>query len=180
MLIAQEKKKKNLAEYILYMWQVEDFIRACNFDMKQITEQRILPLSNNKEEEKKLYDWYENLLLMMQNESIREKGHLQILKNNVAELTDIHNRLLFNKNGKYLSLYTTAQQTLEEFRLKSKQGNNTSDVEVALTALYTVLMLKIGGKTVSKDTLQAIQPFSQLLAFLSATYNKEQKELLQQ
>lgn len=180
MLIAQKKKKENLAEYILYMWQVEDFIRACDFDMNLIVEQRITALSKTKERERKLYDWYENLLLMMQNENIREQGHLQILKNNVAELSDIHNRLLMNRDGKYTSLYTTAKQTLEEFRLKSKQGDDTGDVEVALTALYAVLMLKVGGKNISRDTLQAIQPFSQILAFLSAIYNQEQKELLKQ
>ena len=33
MLIAQQKRKENIAEYLLYMWQVEDIIRAFNFDM---------------------------------------------------------------------------------------------------------------------------------------------------
>ena len=30
------KKKRNIAEYLLYMWQVEDLIRANNFDMDSI------------------------------------------------------------------------------------------------------------------------------------------------
>jgi len=38
MIIAQEKKKTNLAEYILYMWQVEDIIRAYQFDITKIEE----------------------------------------------------------------------------------------------------------------------------------------------
>ena len=29
MFVAQELKKKSIAEYLLYMWQVEDIIRAC-------------------------------------------------------------------------------------------------------------------------------------------------------
>ena len=28
MFVAQELKKKSIAEYLLYMWQVEDIIRA--------------------------------------------------------------------------------------------------------------------------------------------------------
>ena len=33
MIIARRKRKENIAEYLLYMWQVEDLIRANNFDM---------------------------------------------------------------------------------------------------------------------------------------------------
>ena len=33
MYISQQLKKKNIAEYLLYMWQVEDMLRASNFDM---------------------------------------------------------------------------------------------------------------------------------------------------
>ncbi|MDD7726011.1 MAG: DUF4924 family protein, partial [Bacteroidales bacterium] len=36
MLIAQKKRKENIVEYILYMWNVEDLIRANGLDMSQI------------------------------------------------------------------------------------------------------------------------------------------------
>ena len=36
MLIAREKKKNNIAEYILYMWQLEDMLRALKLDMEHI------------------------------------------------------------------------------------------------------------------------------------------------
>ncbi|WP_347164130.1 DUF4924 family protein, partial [Parabacteroides merdae] len=36
MIIARRKRKENIAEYLLYMWQVEDLIRANNFDMDSI------------------------------------------------------------------------------------------------------------------------------------------------
>ena len=32
MIIARQKRKENIAEYLLYMWQVEDLIRANKFD----------------------------------------------------------------------------------------------------------------------------------------------------
>ena len=34
MLISQQKRKENIAEYLLYMWQIEDLIRSfdCNID----------------------------------------------------------------------------------------------------------------------------------------------------
>jgi len=36
MFITQQKKKENIAKYILYMWQIEDVIRAYNFDIESI------------------------------------------------------------------------------------------------------------------------------------------------
>ena len=39
MIVANQKRKENIAEYLLYMWQVEDLIRASNFDMETIRKQ---------------------------------------------------------------------------------------------------------------------------------------------
>ena len=36
MIVARQKRKENIAEYLLYMWQVEDLIRANRFDMDAI------------------------------------------------------------------------------------------------------------------------------------------------
>ena len=38
MIVAEQKRKENVAEYILYMWQIEDTIRALDFDLTRITE----------------------------------------------------------------------------------------------------------------------------------------------
>ena len=37
MFIASQKKKENIAEYVLYMWQIEDIIRANNLNIESIT-----------------------------------------------------------------------------------------------------------------------------------------------
>ena len=36
MIIAQLKRKENIAEYLLYMWQIEDIIRANKLDIDLI------------------------------------------------------------------------------------------------------------------------------------------------
>ena len=36
MFIASQKRKENIAEYLLYMWQIEDMIRANNLDIDKI------------------------------------------------------------------------------------------------------------------------------------------------
>ena len=36
MIVASKKRKENIAEYLLYMWQIEDLIRANGLDMDKI------------------------------------------------------------------------------------------------------------------------------------------------
>ncbi|MBQ8009740.1 MAG: DUF4924 family protein, partial [Bacteroidaceae bacterium] len=41
MKTAEKLRKENLAEYLLYMWQIEDILRACRCDM-EVVKQHIL------------------------------------------------------------------------------------------------------------------------------------------
>lgn len=77
MFIASQKKKENIAEYILYMWQIEDLVRTCHFDMDLIRKQIISRFRLEEEKEKQLTEWYESIVDMMTTERIRDKGHLQ-------------------------------------------------------------------------------------------------------
>ena len=43
MYIASAKRKENIAEYLLYMWQIEDIIRAYGLDIEKIKESVIDP-----------------------------------------------------------------------------------------------------------------------------------------
>ena len=67
MLIAQEKEKTNIAEYILYMWQIEDIIRSHDFDLIQITDSVISKFNADKEVQYDMKLWYQNLIEQMMN-----------------------------------------------------------------------------------------------------------------
>ena len=41
--IAQAKRKENIAEYILYLWQLEDLLRALQFSPEAIYSQLVAP-----------------------------------------------------------------------------------------------------------------------------------------
>ena len=94
MIVANQKRKENIAEYLLYMWQVEDLIRASNFDMETIRKQVVDRYDQPAEVKEEIARWYEELIEMMRTEGVKEEGHIQLNKNVIIVLTDLHLRLL--------------------------------------------------------------------------------------
>ena len=119
MYISQQLKQQNIAEYLLYMWQIEDLIRANGFDMEKIRKSVIEPYPIAEEQKKALAVWYEDLINMMHDEGVMEKGHLQINKNIIIWLTDLHLRLLRSPKFPY---YSAAYYKALPFIVELRQG----------------------------------------------------------
>jgi len=98
MLIAQEIRKTNIAEYILYMWQVEDLLRACSFNPENIENKLVQRFKADEDISREIADWYKNLAMMMEKEHIQEKGHLQVLINLVNDLNEFHLKMVQVQN----------------------------------------------------------------------------------
>jgi hypothetical protein len=172
MLIAKHKKEENIAEYILYMWQIEDIIRAYNFNIDLIQQHLIDKFEQPENIRQEIRKWYENLIEMMLIENIQEKGHLQINKNTVDDLNDLHLELLQDpKEIQYNALFFKILPFLAEFRDKLQAGSEMDDIELALNALYGILLLRLQKKEITKETTQAIQQISTFLSALTAKYN---------
>ena len=169
MFEASKKRKENIAEYILYLYQVEDLIRAFNMDIGLISEKLIPAYRADVTTAGKISDWYNNLIVMMQKEGKKEKGHLQFLSNMIADLNDFHLKLKETEiESNYNSVFYAVSGLLAE--LKQKNPDAESDVQVALDGVYGYLILKIRNKEISDSTEDAIKRLSQWLGFLSALF----------
>lgn len=177
MLIAREKKKSNIAEYILYMWQVEDMLRGLGLDINRVNNELIARFQVDEKTAQEMYDWYDNLIEMMRMEKVEQTGHIQVLRNDVNELTELHFFLLHEVHDmRYQQIVSGAAMNLVEFRTKAGVGNEVSDVELALNALYGHLMLRLQKKEVSAQTLQAMEAFGKMISYLAARYKKMEEE----
>lgn len=170
MLVAQEKRKTNIAEYILYMWQVEDLLRACQFNAELIDAKLVSRFNADEQTAKVIAAWYNNLSLMMEKEHIREKGHLQVIINLISDLNEFHLKLIeTQKDERYLELYQINRDAIHEFIQKS--GNSVqSEVEACLNALYGVLMLKLKNIEITPQTSHTVEGFGRMIGHLSARY----------
>ncbi len=177
MLIAREKKKNNIAEYILYMWQLEDMLRALNLDIAQVDRHIVSGFRVSDETAAEIRAWYDNLIAMMKNEKVTEKGHIQPLVNTMNELTELHFFLLHEVHDpRYRQLVTMAAGNLVEFRGKAGVDDSVSDVELAMNALYGHWMLRLQKKPVNPETAAAMETFSKMIAYLAGRYKKMEEE----
>lgn len=173
MIIAQQKRKENICEYLLYMWQVEDLIRANHFDMEQIRQHVVSRYQQSDEVKEKIAVWYEELIDMMRSEGVMESGHIQLNKNVIISLTDLHLRLLKSpKEMVYGATYYKTLPYIVQLRAKSG-GTEVPEIETCFTALYGYLMLRMQGKEVSSETMEAIRQISSFLAMLTEKYRAD-------
>ena len=142
-------KKDNIAEYILYLWQLEDYLRA-------------FPEQADATEE--LHELNE----MMHREGIMDGGHLQLAQNALAEMEDLH-RALLEEDAMYRAalIRLTPQLNL----LKAKTDRPTmSDIEACLVLLYQIMLLRLQKREITPQTADVQQQATQVLQFLSKTY----------
>ncbi|MCU4163363.1 DUF4924 family protein [Carboxylicivirga caseinilyticus] len=175
MIVAREKKKENIIEYILYMWQIEDLIRANEVSMSNI-DKNIIPSYNQGEDKLlEIRDWWANLTEMMHLENKHTSGHLQININTVNEVNHLHLQLMKAPNEvAYQHLFNSVLPTIKEFDQKSGQ-KLANDVEICLTAIYSTFLLKLKKQTVSPETELAIKAISKFLATLAKKYKENEK-----
>ena len=67
MQIAKQKLNENIAEYILYMYQIEDVIRAYQFDVDAIIERYVEPQMPDSSFINQYRSWYKDLVNQMKN-----------------------------------------------------------------------------------------------------------------
>lgn len=148
-----KSKKDNIAEYILYLWQMEDYLRA---------------FPENADATPELHELNE----MMHREGIMEGGHLTLAQNALNELEDLHAEIL-NEDAMYRAAIMRLQPSLN--LLKAKTDRPTmSDIEACLLLLYQIMLLRLQKREITPETASVQQQATQILTFLSKTYYANQ------
>src|SRR5690554_107492 len=139
MLNAQQLRKENIAEYILYLYQIEDLIRAFHLDLDLINDKLIKNYQADDQTSREISTWYENLVVMMEKEGRQQSGHLQFLENLVKDLHEFHLRLM-NEDvvPEYSNTYKSVKGIINE--LRQKNANADSDVQAAIDGIYGYLL----------------------------------------
>ena len=179
MFISQQLRKKSIAEYVLYMWQVEDLIRAYGCSLSRIKNEYVSQFSDYTDEQRsELVDWYCDLIRMINQEGKREKGHLQINQIVVQDVSDLHAQLLqSSKFPFYNAEYYKVLPFIVE--LRNKGSKDVGEIETCLNALYGTMMLRLQKKPISPETAHAVKEITTFIGMLSDYYIKDRTEGLE-
>lgn len=179
MYIASARRKENIAEYLLYMWQIEDIIRAYGLDIEKIKAGVIDPQAQlDARQQQQLAEWYESLIDMMRREDVVSSGHLQLNKNVIVQLVQLHSALLKDPRfPEYTRRFYEALPYIVELRSKSGEDRK-GEIETCFNALYGMLMLRLKKREVSKETMDAIDKISRFIALLSHYFHLDENEQL--
>ena len=173
MIVAQKLREQNISAYIIYMFQVEDIIRAYGLDLDRICNEYLTKFQYTKEQIDDQRDWYAGLIRMMQEEGVQENGHVQVVKNTLLLMYDRHQELLADpKQPFYSAAYYKALPYIVELRSKG-MNKEKNEIENCVDALYGATLLKMQGRELTDETKQALQPISHLLEMLSKLYSPE-------
>lgn len=193
MFIANQLKTKNRAEYLLYLWQVEDVMRAYNCDADRISSEYLSRFNASEAQLNEAREWYANLCEMMRSEGVKEKGHLQICKNILQELSELNAQLLASQKFPYFrEMYFKVLPYIVELRRKqqasaeaTQTGSSaaaqpeavaqTPELETCFNLLYGVMLLRLKKQTVSPETEKAVADVAQMLGTLSDYYFKNKE-----
>lgn len=175
MYIARAKRKENIAEYILYLWQLEDLLRALQMSPEAIYSQLAEPLPADAAGRQEAFLWYMELVNLLREEGKEQHGHLDHTLHLIADLQNLHLQLMKLPAGaRYRELYARLEPELP--RLRAVLGRNeTSDTELCFRALYAAMLYRIrgeGGQQAVADTVEYISP---AIAELASMYGKVER-----
>ncbi len=172
MLIAKRTLENNIAEHVIYMFQIEDLIRANKLDKDVLMDTIIKPQVQDENLQSQYDDWYKKLIAQMKREGVDKAGHVSEVNEILMELLMLHNTMLnIVKDKKYKESFEKALPSLKDFQAKSN-SSNINLIEIGFNALYSKVILKLKGQDISDATNEAFKSISEMLAYLAAYYKK--------
>jgi hypothetical protein len=172
MLIAREKFKTNIVEYILYMFHIEDVIRINKCNINELKKNIISRYNLPENQLNEITNWYTNLINQIQKDDIQESGHLSSVRELMFTLNDLHIQLLNTLDEeRYTEFYHWASDYIKELKAKMNKPELT-EIEVCLNGLYGFMLLKMKGDDITEETSEAMRLFSQMLRYLSKKYQE--------
>lgn len=178
MYTASQARRDNIAEYLLYMWLVEDMIRSNNLDSERMAATIVNRYPDLTETQRReMLQWYESLAEMMRREDVVHKGHLQMNRNLMSRLSELHQELLSDpEKNEYRQTFYKALPHIVELRSKTPEADRAGEIETCFNALYGLWMLRLQHKDITPATQQAMDVISAFMAQLAHEFALDEQE----
>lgn len=184
--IARRLRQENIAEYILYLWQLEDLLRSLQFSPQAIYSQFVAPRTDlSPTEQQALHSWYVEYCELLEGEGKRQTGHSEHTLHLIADLEDMHQRLLKLPIGaRYRTLWVALEEVIPDLRgVAGDTAAKLNDIELCFRALYGAMLYRLKGESgrgAVEDTLAYISPVIAELARVYGEVERGESDLFKQ
>jgi hypothetical protein len=169
--VAESKKSQNIAEYLIYMYQMEDLIRSYQGNRTEIDQYVVSKYPVSEDEKIEISTWFADLSKQMKAEGIMVKGHLAELKQVVMELAQLHWDLL-KTDKTYFKTYSKAKPFILEAIVQADGVDLGNEIQICLNGIYGLLLLRLLDKDVSDEQLKSAEAFGEVLSLLNWGYQQ--------
>ncbi len=164
--IAERKKASNLPEYIIYMYQMEDLIRAYGFSMEEIRQYVIVHYPISEDAKAETLTWFGELAEQMKLEGIEKTGRLKSTQNKVDKLAKLHWELL-KTDKDYYAIYQKAKPHVIKLVMEAGDNPPSHEIQVCINAIYGLLLAKLHGREIPEGLTEATESFGDVLSYLN-------------
>lgn len=173
MFKAEQLKQENIIEYIIYMLQIENVIKANDCDIQKITKNVVSQYDVTEIQKQEVHNWYKTLIVQMQlsNNAIT---HLSFIQDLFQELDHIHLSILdagIEHSTDYKSKYTAISPIIAELR-NILRLPGASDIQVAIRALFVYVNMKMQQQIISEETQKSIKLIVEFLELIGNIYHR--------
>ena len=147
-----KNKKENIVEYILYLWQLEDYLRA-------------FPEAAEGNEE------LSDILRMMHADDVMDGGHIQLAQIALKELEMLRDDIM-TQEATYRAAMIRITPALNMLKARTDRPTMTN-IEACLVLLYQIMLLRLQKREISAETQEVQQQATGILQYLSKTYYKQ-------
>ncbi len=172
---AQRLRHENIAEYILYIWQLEDLLRAMQFSPEAIYSKFVAPRTNlSPQEQSTLLEWYTQIGELLQKEDKEQQGHIDHTLHLISDLHNLHLQLQNIPAGaRYRTLYESLGEVLPD--LRTLVSGEMSDTELCFRALYATILYRIKGESQKSAITHTIEYISPVIAELAKIFHMAER-----
>ena len=166
------KPNENIAEYTLFLWQMEDLLRAFKFNIEAIEQHYLIPNFENEIDQRRLKELLIGLLegMKTQEELVAHSPYtqesMQILEKMHAYLRDDE------ENKEYIKMVRDCDDIVAEFLARKSEERQLPFTQIAINILYGVLTLKLRKMDISPATQEAADKVKKPLIFLSQKFKE--------
>lgn len=153
--VSDRKKREHIVDHLLYCFQIEDLIRAAQFQPQLLKEWACKQAETEGTDADLEERWLLNMAQSLRDANALEHGHCSDVQETLMELAHLHELLLgVMADESYKSAFSEAEPFLKE--LAKKSDKQVHPVEQLVIGLYGWLLLRMKKEQISAETEAAM------------------------